>query len=141
MTDRVCNLKVHICLFIAEHDLLFTMSQPLVDLVRSVAEDQSTSAHASYFCTHGIAAQDQTELATKFQRKLFSLNADEATNANMDKILNVLVRYFDEDMGKVLTQHLALKKVNIADATTLTNTLTDILQSKGLKCDELCMFC
>lgn len=29
---------------------------------------------------------------------MFSLNADELTNANVDRILNVLVRYYDEDM-------------------------------------------
>ncbi|XP_056441350.1 uncharacterized protein LOC130378664 [Gadus chalcogrammus] len=54
----------------------------------------------------------------------------------MDRILNVLVRYFDEDMGKVLTQHLASRKVNIADASTLTQELTDILQSYSLNWDQ-----
>ena len=68
---------------------------------------------------------------------MFSLNADEATNGNMDRILNVLVRYFDEDMGKVLTQHLASRKVNIADASTLTQELTDILQSYSLNWDQV----
>ncbi len=29
----------------------------------------------------------------------------------MDKILNVLVRFYDEDAGSVKTQHLASKKV------------------------------
>ena len=55
----------------------------------------------------------------------------------MDRILNVLVRYFDEDMGKVLTQHLASRKVNIADASTLTQELTDILQSYSLNWDQV----
>lgn len=40
----------------------------------------------------------------------------------MDRILNVLARYFDEDISKVLTQHLASRKVSIADAITLTHT-------------------
>ncbi len=31
----------------------------------------------------------------------------------MDRILNVLIRYFDEDMGTLITQHQASRKVNI----------------------------
>lgn len=56
--------------------------------------------------------------------KMSFSNADKSTNANMDRILNVLARYFDEDISKVLTQHLASRKVSIADATTLTHTPT-----------------
>ncbi|KAM3872362.1 putative helicase mov-10-B.1 [Diretmus argenteus] len=32
----------------------------------------------------------------------FSMNIDEATNVNMDKVLNVIVRFFDGEMGKVV---------------------------------------
>lgn len=79
-----------------------------------------SNSHASYLCTHGIAAHWKTELSTKLKTKMFSLNVDEATDGNMDRILNVLVRYF-EGMGKVATQHLASRKMNIADALTITH--------------------
>lgn len=108
--DCVCKQKIRICAFIAEHDLSLTMSQPLVELVKSVAEDKSalsrmtlSNAHASYLCTSCCSLQNQ--IISHLQRRM--LNADESTNANMDSVLNVLVRYFDEDMGIVLTQHLA----------------------------------
>ncbi|KTF75376.1 hypothetical protein cypCar_00046139 [Cyprinus carpio] len=68
---------------------------------------------------------------------MFSLNVDEATDGNMDRILNVLVRYYDEDVGKVATQHLASRKLNIADALTITNTLKDILQSYSLNWNQV----
>ncbi|XP_042599307.1 uncharacterized protein LOC122140321 [Cyprinus carpio] len=55
----------------------------------------------------------------------------------MDRILNVLVRYYDEDVGKVATQHLASRKLNIADALTITNTLKDILQSYSLNWNQV----
>ncbi|KAI7805551.1 hypothetical protein IRJ41_010841 [Triplophysa rosa] len=136
--------RVRICSFIAEHDLSFTVSQPLVNLMQSVVKDKSalsrlsiSNAHASYLCTQGIAAHWKTELSTKLKTKMFSLNADEATDGNMDRILNVLVRYFDEDMGKVATQHLASRKMNIADALTITHSLTDILQSYSLNWNQV----
>lgn len=108
--DCVCKQKIRICAFIAEHDLSLTMSQPLVELVKSVTEDKSalsrmtlSNAHASSLCTSCCSLQNQ--IISHLQRRM--LNADESTNANMDSVLNVLVRYFDEDMGIVLTQHLA----------------------------------
>lgn len=110
--DCVCKQKIRICAFIAEHDLSLTMSQPLVELVKSVTEDKSalsrmtlSNAHASYLCTSCCSLQNQ--IISHLQRRMFSLNTDESTNANMDSVLNVLVRYFDEDIGIVLTQHLA----------------------------------
>lgn len=42
MAERVCNQKMCIGSFIAEHHLSLTISQPLVDLIKSVAKDQST---------------------------------------------------------------------------------------------------
>ena len=64
---------------------------------------------------------------------MFSLNIDEATDKSMDKILNVLVRFLDEDAGSVKTQHLASKKVNIANASVLMMELNDVLHSYGLE--------
>lgn len=39
-TDRVCEQKIRLCAFIAEHDLSFTISQPLVNLCKKLAEDK-----------------------------------------------------------------------------------------------------
>ena len=50
----------------------------------------------------------------------------------MDKVLNVLVRFFDDEENKVKTQHLASRNVNIANASALMLELKDVLQSYGL---------
>ncbi|KAL2080712.1 hypothetical protein ACEWY4_024505 [Coilia grayii] len=55
----------------------------------------------------------------------------------MDRILNVLVRYFDDEMTKVVTQHFGTRMVNIADASSLTNALQEILQSYNLRWDQV----
>lgn len=143
MTDRVCNLKVRVCAFIAEHDLSLTMSQPLVDLVKSCAADRSalsrlsiSNSHASYLCTYGLAARYRAELSSKLQGVHFSLNIDEATNANADRILNALIRYYDEEQGKVLTLHLGSRKANVADSATITNIVSDILATYFVKWDQ-----
>lgn len=40
------------------------------------------------------------------RNKFVSLNLDEATNKNNDKVLNILVQYFDDDTNKVAVDHL-----------------------------------
>ncbi len=59
LTDRVCEQKIRIAAFIAEHDLSFTMARPLVELCKKLAEDKNALAklsvsnnHASYLNTH-----------------------------------------------------------------------------------------
>ena len=35
ITDRVCDLKIRMCMFIAEHNLSFRLAQPLVNLCQN----------------------------------------------------------------------------------------------------------
>lgn len=48
MTDRVCDLKIRVCSFIAEHDLSFTIAQPLVDLCKKVAVDKNALTNCPF---------------------------------------------------------------------------------------------
>ena len=45
--------------------------------------------------------QDLKEICDKLENNMFSLSIDEATDKSMDKILNVLVGFYDEDAGSV----------------------------------------
>ena len=139
MADRVTNLKVRLCSFIAEHDLSFTIAPLLVALCKKLAQDLAALSHlaisrqhTSYLLTHGIAPEFKRQLSEKLKNCMFSLNVDEATDKNMDKIMNVLVRFFDEDAGSVKTQHLASRIINIANAEALTAELNDVLRTYGL---------
>lgn len=87
----------------------------------------------SYVNTHGIAAEFKNCLSEKLKNGMFSLNIDEASSQSMDRILNVRVRFFDDDAIRVTTQHMASRKVNIANASALMVELNDVLQSYGLE--------
>lgn len=137
-TDRVCEQKLRLCAFISQHDLSFTISQPLVDLCKKLAEDKTalsklslSNQQVSYLNTHGLALQFKKDLSDKLEKTMFSLNIDESTNNNVDRILNVLVRFFDEESGTKTTQHLASKMVNVAPI--LMEELGGILASYKLE--------
>ena len=115
------------------------MSRPLVDLCKKLAQDKNalckltvSNQHASYLNTHGLAPELKKRLCEKLKKATFSMNVDEATNHNMDKVLNVLVRFYDSDRGKVVTQHLASRKVNMANASALMQELREVVENNGL---------
>lgn len=139
MTDRVCEQKIRVTAFIAEHDLSFTMARPLVELCKKLAEDKNALAklsisnnHASYLNTHGLAPEFKRQLAEKLKKATFSINVDKATHLKTDKVLNVLVRFIDDNLGKVATQHLASRKVNISNSSAVMQELKDIMDRNGL---------
>ena len=53
------------------------------------------SHSGSYTLTHGLGAAIKDELSTKLREVPFSLNMDEATNNAMDKIVNIVVQFYD----------------------------------------------
>ena len=61
--------------------------------------------------TQGITPEFKRRISEKLKDGMFSLNIDEATNHNMDKVVNVLVSFFDEYENAVKTQHLASRKM------------------------------
>lgn len=83
--------------------------------------------------THGIAPEFKKRLSDQLKGCMFSLNVDEATTQNMEKILNVMVRFFDDDAARVITQHLASREVNISNASALMMELKDVLQCYDLE--------
>lgn len=68
---------------------------------------------------------------------MFSLNVSEATTQNMEKILNVMVCFFDDDVSKIVTQHLASRKVNVSNASALMRELKDVVQCSNVECKQV----
>ncbi|XP_045177599.2 uncharacterized protein LOC123537819 [Mercenaria mercenaria] len=58
---------------------------------------------------------------------MLSLNVDEATNNNNDKILNVIAQYYDEESEKIEITHLGSRKQNLATAADILDSLESIL--------------
>ncbi|GBO23590.1 hypothetical protein AVEN_195708-1 [Araneus ventricosus] len=70
---------------------------------------------ATYKTGYGVAKTMREELVAKLNKNYFSMNVDEATNNNGDKIINVLVRVYDDEKVKITTARLGLRKENIAN--------------------------
>lgn len=64
---------------------------------------------------------------------MFSLNADEATNNNNDKIFNVFAQYYDEESEKIEIAHLGSRKQNVVTSADIMDSLQSILSEYKLE--------
>ncbi|KAK7933645.1 hypothetical protein WMY93_004541 [Mugilogobius chulae] len=64
MADRVCDLKIRVCGFIAEHDLSLTLSQPLVELINGDTVHMVSNAAKALLVPFGGYVED-------FSRKVY----------------------------------------------------------------------
>ena len=60
--------------------------------------------------------------------KMVSLNIDEANNYNNDKILNIIVQYYDLESSRVVIDHLGFRKQNLATASNNLVSIEEIMQ-------------
>ena len=144
ITERTQAVKGRIGLFVAEHCLPYSISGPLLEFVKELCKDveavNSTKMErtaCTYTITHGIARAVKKQLANKLKGVFFSLNIDEATNHAKDKVLNILVQFWDQERGKFAIELLGSRVVNIAKAENLFNAVDTVLEEYELQWDQV----
>lgn len=135
--DNIAEIKARILAFAAEKNLPFVAVPDLLELCKTLSADKKallktsfSRQSATYGLTCGLAEAFRHDLRQKLKDRFFSLNLDEATNNANDKIVNILVRFFDEDQGEVVTEHLGSKAVNQATASNIYEAVMDVLRGE-----------
>ena len=135
MIERTAQIRAVTVAFLSEWCLPFSLAENLLNYAKRVSEDMAalqkttiSRTSASYITTHGVATCFKEELKQKLKTKDLSLNIDEATNNNNDKILNVIVQYFDTDSDRVVVDHLGSRKQNQATAANILESVENVLQ-------------
>lgn len=132
----VAEKKSRLLAFAAEHALPYSLVPDLLQLCKVMSDNKCRSLSrihmarqcATYSMTHGLGAAMKNELQTKLQSTFCSLNFDEATDNAMNKIVNILVRYFDGE--EVKPEHFASKEVNQATAKNIHAAIIETLQER-----------
>ena len=113
LSDRIAHQKAVMTAFLCENILPFSLAPKLVELSKHLAKDKLALSRLkmsrttdTYINTYGTAKCMRTELVQKLKSIYFSLNFDEATNNAMDKILNVMVRFYGDEQNVTVTDHL-----------------------------------
>ncbi|GBM00212.1 hypothetical protein AVEN_32573-1 [Araneus ventricosus] len=141
LNDRRANQKATLACFVAENSLPFSLAPKLVELCQTLAKDspalsklkmERTAETYMAKTAHGVAKTRREELVAKLNKNYFSMNVDEATNNNGDKVINVLVRVYDDEKEKIITAHLGSRKENISTVNHIFLHLKELLDSSEI---------
>lgn len=135
MQDRVAKQRAITSAFISEHCLPFSIAEDLVSLAKRLSEDkpalEKTSLSrfsAAYINTHGLAKSFKDEVKEKVRGKMVSLNLDEATNNNNDKVVNILIQFYDDEEQQIVLRHLGSRIQNRATAKDILESIESVLE-------------
>ena len=144
--DQVAAVRAVTCAFISEHCLPFSIAEDLLGFAKRLSEDDMkrglvkstlSKTSATYITTHGVAKSFKDDLKEKMKGQMVSLNLDEATNNNNDKVLNVLVQYFDEETNKVELRHLGSRIQNLSTAKDILSSIESILTEYDIEWSQV----
>ena len=100
--DRVKSMEIKLCAFLAEHDLAISLSDDLVDLLRSLfpkdeaLKNLTLGKQKTTNVIRQVLGFDYLhEAVSSLQSRLFSVIIDETTDLSTVKQLAVLATYFD----------------------------------------------
>ena len=122
VSDHKHHLEAYILSFIAENSLLPSVVPKLIEFSQFLSRDPKALsqlgmnwAATSYKLKHGLSVYVRKKIVDCMKKYPFSINIDECTSNNSQKVFRILVSYFDIEIGESVVQHyesISLVKVN-----------------------------
>ena len=143
-TDAAKKLEVRLCLFIAEHNLPFSIASHLVSCLKEDITDSKIikkvslnriKAQKIIRCVTG--PQNTKLISTTVNQEYFSLIIDESTDSTTSKNLATIIRYFD---NKCRDRFLTLAQVSDCSALGIFETLINALLVHNINLKNLIGF-
>lgn len=138
ISDDVCDSEIRWCLFTAEHDLSFRLSDCASDTFKKMFHDskiatkmQCKRTKTMYVTSFGIGLWITDDvIAPMMKKEPFFILLDEGSIRFTRKWLVILVRYLCE--GRPHTDFFVLEEISKASADDLLDVLMSQLKSKGI---------
>ena len=112
VSDRKHHLENYILYFIAENSLPLSVVPKIIESFQFLSRDPKALpqlrvnlAAASYKLKHGLSVYIRKKVFDCMKRCPFGINVDECTSNNSQKVLSILVSYFDIEIGESVGQH------------------------------------
>lgn len=137
-----------ICAFIAQNNLPFTISKPLVNLIKETCPSNTSEKESlkqlkmcATKCTNvmrqGLGYKFSRDLVDRLKHTKFSIIPDETTDVGSEKQLAICVVYFDQDTFEVVTAFLDMVIVQKCDAETLYSAIKQCFQEKNIPLENI----
>jgi len=142
-TKKIKKVEIQLGMFIAEHNLSFSLADSLVDLIKDINLNLDKNEIKNVTCNRvkctkiviNVIGQTGFEnILDNIKNKPFSILVDESTDIACQKSLAIVVRYVYNNT--VTDQFLKLLKVEDGSARGLYTTLIDFFKSNNVPYKE-----
>lgn len=144
--DKVTKAELLFTAFIAEHNLPISCSDHAGPLFRKMFPDSKIAM--KYGCGRtktsamlkSLAVSTQNDICEDLKRRSFSLATDGSTDNNEVKIYPIVVSYFSEDKGKIITMILSLLDSTDNTGGGIFNAINEEFQKRKIPWENCVAF-
>ncbi|CAG5090686.1 Similar to ZNF862: Zinc finger protein 862 (Homo sapiens) [Cotesia congregata] len=129
LDTKTSRAEIQFCSFLAEHNLSFKVMDHLTPLLQECFPDSEIvkqmrlkSSKSVCVIKNVIGYAEKEELAGKLQKTFFSVLIDVSTDISMTQTLCIIVRYYDEDLGRIVSHFWELCKIFNDDSKEVSTT-------------------
>ena len=147
LSDQVCHAELCFTRFVAEHNLPFAVADHFNALVPIIFPDSNIAAEfacartkTAALITHALAPAANEPVVSFLTKQPFTVLCDGGNDNFEKKYFGVMVRFWDEQLRKVVTRFLDAPVCNIATGETLFIALADTLKTRQIPWKNLIGF-
>ncbi|XP_023930192.1 uncharacterized protein LOC112041353, partial [Lingula anatina] len=129
---------------LAEFSLPLSMMPILIELSKASNQDRKAldrlsmdRTSASYKMKYGLAEWFHEQTVSELKTEFFSLNIDESTSSNLQRVLSILVSYYSPSRKRVVVQHLHSTSVIKVDSLSIFNHIVDVFDRNEIPWQNL----
>lgn len=129
---KVGIAEIKIIVFLCLHNLPFTLMTPLIELIKSIANNHDivkdlkcSTTKAADTIKNDFFEVFNEEISSGLRQNKFSLIIDEATDVSTCKCLAMIARFFDHSKGKIRDRFLGLLQLESSDSKSIFNAIQD----------------
>ena len=143
--DRVLRMEALVITWLAENQIPLSKTPGLIKLMQAAARDPcalkkvglKSANTAGYKLREGLGTFWESELADKLKKCQFSVTIDESTSESNQRVLAILVRYWDVEVNQLAVQHLRSVELFKVDAESVCNAVTNTFQSLSIPLENV----
>ncbi|CAG2201584.1 unnamed protein product [Mytilus edulis] len=136
--DRVTNMESMVVAFTSENSLSFSLVPKMLELAKTLSDDKKAldsitmnRTTASYKTRFGVGKTFEEDLIRCLKTSCFSLNMDESTSSNYQKVLTILASYFCKISNKVVVRHLSSLTCVTVNSEALYTKVVDVFETRA----------
>lgn len=135
LSERVINMKAMV--YVAQHNIGFSVVPEILQLTKALAADKKALdslgiSRTTYKTRFSLAKTFGSHLVETLKNTFFSLNMDESTNSNFQRVVTILVSLFSSKSNQVEVHHLTSFTVTKVNSQSLFDQVVNVFRENDI---------